>query len=305
MHKQTWLAVWLSLRPNFLLLTPLCVMTGALYSSQPASELISIELGLVLVGALSAHASVNWLNEYFDFQSGLDLHTVRTPFSGGSGALPQIPAAAKTVWYAGIASFVLTAVIGLFFLIQLYQVQSAWLLLCLGLLGLTLVWAYTQYLTRKPWLCLLAPGLGFGPAMVIGSHLALGGNLNLELLWLSLPALFLVSNLLLINQLPDIEADMAVGRNHLPIAIGKQGCAKLYGGLLITTYLTIAVGIIAGQSPWFALVFITAPLAANIAVNLYQKAEQGGDALIPLLAKNVALVLSSLVLLDVAVFVAG
>jgi len=43
---------------------------------------------LALLGAFLAHVSVNTLNEYYDFKSGLDLETIRTPFSGGSGALP-------------------------------------------------------------------------------------------------------------------------------------------------------------------------------------------------------------------------
>ncbi len=41
---------------------------------------------LALLGAFLAHISVNTLNEYFDFKSGLDLETIKTPFSGGSGA---------------------------------------------------------------------------------------------------------------------------------------------------------------------------------------------------------------------------
>jgi hypothetical protein len=46
---------------------------------------------LIFIGALFAHISVNTLNEYFDFKSGLDLTANKTPFSGGSGALPNTP----------------------------------------------------------------------------------------------------------------------------------------------------------------------------------------------------------------------
>ena len=47
-----------------------------------------LPLILALAGGLLAHISVNALNEYLDFTSGLDLTTLRTPFSGGSGTLP-------------------------------------------------------------------------------------------------------------------------------------------------------------------------------------------------------------------------
>ena len=43
------------------------------------------------MGALCCHVSVNAFNEYYDFRSGLDARTRRTPFSGGSGTLPGKP----------------------------------------------------------------------------------------------------------------------------------------------------------------------------------------------------------------------
>jgi len=44
---------------------------------------------LVCLGLLLAHASSDVLNDYFDFRTGIDLVTRRTPFSGGSGLLPR------------------------------------------------------------------------------------------------------------------------------------------------------------------------------------------------------------------------
>ena len=38
---------------------------------------------LAFIGLLLAHISVNTLNDYFDYRSGIDLETRRTPFSGG------------------------------------------------------------------------------------------------------------------------------------------------------------------------------------------------------------------------------
>ena len=49
------------------------------------------------------------------------------------------------------------------------------LLLPIGLLGLVLVVSYTPWITRHPLLCLVAPGLGFGPVMVLGTLVALTG----------------------------------------------------------------------------------------------------------------------------------
>ena len=92
-----------SSRPPFLLLTLASVFLGYAAAGL-ASDVVDTRLLLpVLAGALSAHASVNLLNEYFDFRSGLDLLTRRTPFSGGRGALPADPDGASAVMMAGVA----------------------------------------------------------------------------------------------------------------------------------------------------------------------------------------------------------
>ena len=106
--------VTLSMRFPFLILTFACVFLGA---SIVAANQVPINfpfLGMALFGALFAHISVNTLNEYFDFKSGLDLITDKTPFSGGSGALPQNPEMLSTVFKVGIASLIATLMIGSF-----------------------------------------------------------------------------------------------------------------------------------------------------------------------------------------------
>ncbi|MCL6448863.1 MAG: prenyltransferase [Armatimonadetes bacterium] len=75
-------------RPQFLLLTPVCLLVGASLAFWKAGTINVVYLVIVFLGALAAHVAVNVLNDYFDFQSGLDLHTIPTPFSGGSGILP-------------------------------------------------------------------------------------------------------------------------------------------------------------------------------------------------------------------------
>ena len=100
----------------------------------------------------------------------MDLQTSRTPFSGGSGSLPAAPQylALAQVW--AWLTFGITAAIGVYFL-SLRGGLLAWL----GATGLVLVIAYTPLINRFPWLCLIAPGVGFGPIMVVGSAIAVTG----------------------------------------------------------------------------------------------------------------------------------
>ncbi len=80
-------AIFQSMRLPFLTLTFACVFLGMSIAVANQVSINILILMLALLGAPLAHISVNTLNEYFDFKSGLDLNTVKTPFSGGSGAL--------------------------------------------------------------------------------------------------------------------------------------------------------------------------------------------------------------------------
>ncbi len=246
-----------SARPNFLILAPVCVFPGlaAAHAAGHTPDLATIVL--IVLAAVLAHAAVNLLNEWDDFRSGLDLATQRTPFSGGSGALPALPNAAPAVLSAGLATMATSALIGIYLLTQ-YGMG----LLLPGLLGIFLVVAYTAWITRRPLFCLLAPGLGFGPIMVAGSYYAVTGAYSLGVVWASLTPLFLVSGLLLINQLPDLEPDRDHGRLHLPILMGRQAAARLFVVVLALAYLMPVIGVLAGVLPLMTLlVLIPAPAA--------------------------------------------
>lgn len=220
---MTWLLVLRdSARPPFLLLTLVCLLLGLSTVWTAGAPLDGVLLTKVMVGALCAHLSVNLLNEYADFRSGLDATTQRTPFSGGSGALPAHPQWAGAVLLAGLLALGVTLAVGLELLMR-----RGWAILPIGLAGVLLVVLYTPWITRRPLLCLLAPGLGVGPLMVVGTHVALDGHsLGAALVASWVPGC-LASALLLLNQFPDREADRAVGRRNLVIVHGRPWAARL------------------------------------------------------------------------------
>jgi len=281
-----------SARPNFLILAPVCVFPGlaAAHAAGHTPDLATIVL--IVLAAILAHAAVNLLNEWDDFRSGLDLATQRTPFSGGSGALPAYPAAASAVLAAGLATLTASALIGLY----LMSVAGPGLLLP-GLVGLALVLAYTAWITRRPLLCLIAPGLGFGPIMVAGSYYAVTGEYSLAVVWASLTPMFLVSGLLLINQLPDLEPDRDHGRLHFPILMGRQAAARLFVSVLALAYLVPVTGVLAGVLPLMALlVLIPAPAAVILGRMVLMHAENTRE-LTAWLGVNVATLMVTIVML--------
>lgn len=286
------------MRLPFLILTLACVILGlsvAVWTNGPVNWFQFI---LVLIGATSAHISVNVFNEYFDFRSGLDADTKRTPFSGGSGRLPQSPEMVGPTLIMAWVFFGLTALIGIYFV---FTIGSA--LIPLGILGLVIIYTYTEWITRYPFFCLIAPGLGFGPLMVMGTVFVLTGQYSWTAFIASLVPFFLVSNLLLLNQFPDAEADQTIGRKHYPIQIGKQKSSRIYIAFLILPFLVIGFGVITDLFPLSSLIgFLSLLLVLPITKGVLDHAEET-EKLIPALGQNVLINLVTPVLFAVGLFI--
>ncbi len=286
------------MRLPFVILAPACALVGlgtALYTQGSVNWLY---FALVLVGAVAAHISVNAFNEYYDFKTGLDARTQKTPFSGGSGTLQAHPELAQAALATALVAFGITGLIGLFF------VRAwGWELIPLGVIGLFLLYGYTVWMARNPVLCLLAPGLGFGTLMVLGANYALTGEYSWVAFVASLIPFFLVSDLLLLNQFPDVEADQSIGRRHYPILIGRKASGYIYIAFLLATYATIVLGVIFGLLPVFALLgLLTLVLAVPVIRNVLKNSENV-PALIPSMGQNVLINLLTPVLLAVGLFI--
>ncbi|HYA02527.1 MAG TPA: prenyltransferase [Syntrophobacteria bacterium] len=298
MSTESRAVIFGPMRVPFLILNPACVMLGTATAVRSGSAVNLWHLLLAFLGAVSAHISVNALNEYHDYKSGLDFTTRRTPFSGGSGALPESPGKAHVALATGVFSLALTGIIGIYFL----RARGLWLL-PLGLLGMATVVVYTVWLTTMPLLCLIAPGVGFGTVMVMGTHFVLAGSYSWSAFVASLLPFFLVSNLLLLNQFPDVEADDGVGRRHLPIVIGRKASVWVYGGFLAATYLAIVIGVLAGMFPRTGLLALaTVPLAVITTRGAARFAEDI-PRLIPYMGRNVVITILTPVLLALGLFI--
>jgi 1,4-dihydroxy-2-naphthoate octaprenyltransferase len=287
-------------RLNFLTLTLVCIALAASISFYSFGAINGRILLLVLLMALAAHISVNAFNEYFDFKSGLDFLTDKTPFSGGSGSLVNQPDAAAAALVLACSSLLLVIVAGLYLTTQL-----GWQLLLIGIPGVVLIYAYTQYINRSPLLCLLAPGIGFGFLMTLGASWVLSGQLNSAMLLGAAIVCCLASNLLLLNQFPDVEADRQVGRRHYPIILGRPRSAVIFAIMLLLSYLLLLGGIVTALLPLHsALALLSLPVAIALGRGVQRIANQSNQ-LMPYLALNVGLIHVFILLLAISLFWAG
>ena len=109
---STWLR---AIRVRFLLASVVAVSAGLAITWWHTGNVTVIDAILTMCGVLALHASVDLLNDYWDFKRGIDTTTKRTKMSGGSGVLPEGILKPRQVYAAGIIFLVIGAFIGVYF----------------------------------------------------------------------------------------------------------------------------------------------------------------------------------------------
>jgi len=170
MEKINKTKAWLAqMRANFLILAVLLVAIGLVYAAKyKVNGSFNVWHAILLViGTVSAHASVNLFNEYSDYRTRIDFNTQRTPFSGGSGMMVAGMTTPKSVLAASVFTLMLSAFIGVYF-----TIVSNWFIAVISLIGAFAIVFYTKLLARL-LLGELFAGLTLGSLVVIGTFVAM------------------------------------------------------------------------------------------------------------------------------------
>jgi len=252
---------------------------------------------LAFLGLLLAHISVNVLNEYFDYKSGVDLKTQRTPFSGGSGALPAKLVSAREALWLGWGTLIAIIPIGIYF-----TIIKGWQLLPLLIIAAICVIFYTPVILKHNW-PEWAPGIGLGTLPVLGAYFVQTGEYNVPVIIASIIPGILVHNLLLLNEFPDVAADATANRKTLPITIGPRKAGIVYSVMTIMVYVWIIGAVIAGQMPAFTLIaLLTVPFAVKAIHGAINYSDP--NKLISGMANNVQMILLTQILLGIGYILA-
>ncbi|MBN2238262.1 MAG: prenyltransferase [Dehalococcoidales bacterium] len=244
------------------------------------------------LGILLGHISVDVLNEYFDYKSGIDFNTDRTMFNGGSGALPLGLLSSRQALWLGLVTFFLLIPIGVYFVLTI-----GWALLPLLLVAAFCIIAYSPVILKSVW-PEWAPGLGIGAIPILGMYFVMTGEYNVHVLVASIPSFILVHNLLFLNEFPDAKADAGAGRKTTPITWGKKNSAIFYAIMTILVYVAIVIGVLTGQMPVLTLIaLLTVPLAVKAVRSSMFFDDK--SRFIPAMATNVQIVLVTQLLLGI------
>lgn len=195
---------------------------------------------LTFVGVVSLHASVNVLNDYFDFRSGIDLATTPTPFSGGSTILPSKLMAPHSVLGMGILFLGVGVGIGSYFV---YQFSFDPLLIAIVAIAALSIVSYSP-VTSKLGIGELVVALNFGPLLLLGTYYVQARAISAEPIIVGLPLGILTAGILYVNEFPDMDADKSKGREHLVARWGKAKAASRFRILIYSAYLVTIVAVV-------------------------------------------------------------
>lgn len=218
----------------------------------------AFDLGVAIAAfavALLLQIAANLANDVADFRRGADTAERLGPVRVTQSGLIR----PERVAMATAAVLMLAAIPGL------YLVWRGGIVLAvIGLLAMLAAVAYTA--GPKPFGYL---GLGevfvflfFGPVAVIGTTFVMTGVVSPPAVAASLPMGCLITAILVVNNLRDIDTDRAAGKRTLAVRIGREATRREYAALLGVAYAVPLVMVFFGiTEPWVLLSWATAPLA--------------------------------------------
>ena len=257
-------------RPGFLAITVVAVLLGIAIADACGHPPYGWTALATLALALLAHAAGNVLNDVHDALSGADAANTRGifPFTGGTRLIQQGQVSVQQTRDLARALLLVLVPAG-----ALLALQSSPSVLWIGALGLFLGWSYSA-----PPLALMSRGLGelavaaAWSLVVVGADAVQRGTVSIVPLTVSLSYGLLIANILLINGVPDAQADASVGKATLAVRLGPQGAAALYALIALLAHGWLAWGAWHFLQPERALWgLVSAPLSLAAAVLLWQR----------------------------------
>lgn len=260
-HKKTVYLLIRTGRFHFLIAGFLLYLTGALYAVHTGSpfSIFPFLAGYLVCG--SAHLSVSYSNDYFDRHT--DDPSWITRFSGGSGTLVEHPGLAP----AALGCAVLLTIIPLVTTVLLIVMgnYNPFILLFVGA-GLFVGWAYSA-----PPFRLVNRGLGelstmaaFGFFLPCAGYVFIAQTLDVSVLPLIIPLLFLGMFFIVSVELPDAGNDRQTGKKTLVVRFGPRAALTLGTAAAVLATIGFLASAFMGFEP--VSFFIIATIASLVPV---------------------------------------
>jgi len=262
---STWLRV---IRVRFLLASVVAVSAGLAITWWQTGNITLFDAVLTMAGVLCLHASVDLLNDYWDFKRGIDTTTQRTKMSGGSGVLPDGLLKPAQVYVAGIIFLIIGASIGIYFVATdgvIIGIILAFAVVSIYFYSTKLVnWGLAEvFVTIK------------GTMIVVGTYFVQTQQITEPVVLCGIIVGVLSSLVLFITSFPDYDADKAKGRKTLVISLGKQNSCSILWVFPAIAYGITITAVISEIFPISCLIILaTIPLIIKSGYKLKQNYEE-------------------------------
>lgn len=207
--------------------------------------------------ALLLQIGSNVANDVFDFERGADTAERLGPLRVTQAGLLS-PTQVKRGMFV---IFTIAALLGLYL-----ATLRGWTVIWLGIAAIFSAVAYTG----GPF-PLGYHGLGdvfvfifFGLAAVAGTYFVQVGSVSVAAWWMAVPIGLIVTAILVVNNLRDLESDHKAGKHTLAVKLGEGGAKIEYVLLMITAYLVMPVLVVMKIIPVGAmLAWLSLPIAVR------------------------------------------
>ncbi len=274
------LAVWLRvIRVRFLLASVIAVSVGLAINWRQNFTIDPLDTVLTFAGVMALHASVDLLNDYWDYKRGIDTITKRTKMSGGTGVLPEGLLKPSSVYRVGIGFLILGSVIGFYFVFT----DGIIIAVILGFAILSIYFYSTKIVDSGLAEFFVAVK---GTMIVLGTFFIQSNQITLESILGGIVVGVLSSLVLFIASFPDHDADKSKGRKTLVIAVGKKNATSLFWIFPTISYSLIMLGISIGIFPILSFITLfSIPLVIKAGIGL-KKNFDSVDELVPFMSST-------------------
>jgi 1,4-dihydroxy-2-naphthoate octaprenyltransferase len=275
----SWVQVWyLAIRPKTLPASMAPIFVGVSLAFLDANFALWPALA-ALTASLLLQVGVNLANDYFDFKSGID----------AQGRLGPVRVTQSGLLQPGQVKAAVLIVFGLVVILGLYLVYRGGLpILALGLASILSALAYSggPYPLASHGLGDLFVFIFFGPGAVCGTYYVQALVLPFRVVLASFPAGLLVTAILVVNNLRDLESDRSSGKKTLAVSLGVKGSRIEFLSLILGSYLLLPAMIwLGGLKPWVLLPLFSVKQAWETTAGVFRVSGPGLNTVLAQTAK--------------------